>query len=370
MATINHKTYNEGTETFKDFSVYDGKDTLIFNVDGSAQSAAVTGTLAVSGNATFDTNTLVVDSANDRVGIGTSAPASALEVKGANATLRLTPASQNQSQAIELGVLNSSVNAYAKIDVTNTLTYDSNIRFFTNTNSSTTQVERMRIAYDGNVGIGTNDPAVKLDVAGRVNAAGSDYHSFSVDQGSAQIRLERTGTSTGVNYIGSDNRGLLITDSAFSTLAIFTANGLTFNGDTLAANALDDYEEGTFTPSVAFGGGSTGITYFDQVGNYTKIGRQVFITLYVALTNAGSSTGTATITGLPFTNGNVNRGNQAVGSIRFDNITYTGTLQVFVPNSTTYISFQQVTEAGTDTLLTEANFNGASEISVSVSYFV
>jgi hypothetical protein len=76
----------------------------------------------------------------------------------------------------------------------------------------------------------------------------SDYHSFSVDQGSAQIRLERTGTSTGVNYIGSDNRGLLITDSAFSTLAIFTANGLTFNGDTLAANALDDYEEGTFTP--------------------------------------------------------------------------------------------------------------------------
>jgi hypothetical protein len=56
MATINHKTYNEGTETFKDFSVYDGKDTLIFKVDGSAQSAAVTGTLAVSGNATFDTD--------------------------------------------------------------------------------------------------------------------------------------------------------------------------------------------------------------------------------------------------------------------------------------------------------------------------
>jgi hypothetical protein len=82
MATINHKTYNEGTETFKDFSVYDGKDTLIFKVDGSAQSAAVTGTLAVSGNATFDTTTLVVDATNNRVGVGTATPASTLDVSG------------------------------------------------------------------------------------------------------------------------------------------------------------------------------------------------------------------------------------------------------------------------------------------------
>ena len=370
MATINHKTYNEGTETFKDFSVYDGKDTLIFKVDGSAQSAAVTGTLAVSGNATFDTNTLVVDSANDRVGIGTSAPASALEVKGANATLRLTPASQNQSQAIELGVLNSSVNAYAKIDVTNTLTYDSNIRFFTNTNSSTTQVERMRIAYDGNVGIGTNDPAVKLDVAGRVNAAGSDYHSFSVDQGSAQIRLERTGTSTGVNYIGSDNRGLLITDSAFSTLAIFTANGLTFNGDTLAANALDDYEEGTFTPSLAFGGGSTGITYFDRVANYTKIGRQVYVQMYVALTNKGTDTGNATITGLPFTVGSLNRGSVGAIALDFADITFTGQMSGQAGQSATQITLTNTSEAGSRAVMTNSNFNNASQFWLNITYNV
>ena len=38
MATINHKTYNEATETFKDFSVYDGKETLIFKVDGADQT--------------------------------------------------------------------------------------------------------------------------------------------------------------------------------------------------------------------------------------------------------------------------------------------------------------------------------------------
>ena len=36
--------------------------------------------------------------------------------------------------------------------------------------------------------------------------------------------------------------------------ARITSNGLTFNGDTAAANALDDYEEGSFTPQVKFGG--------------------------------------------------------------------------------------------------------------------
>jgi hypothetical protein len=300
MATINHKTYNEGTETFKDFSVYDGKDTLIFNVDGSAQSAAVTGTLAVSGNATFDTNTLVVDSANDRVGIGTSAPASALEVKGANATLRLTPASQNQSQAIELGVLNSSVNAYAKIDVTNTLTYDSNIRFFTNTNSSTTQVERMRIAYDGNVGIADAAPLTRLSVggSGESTALAAAITFTDGNSGSSRNWTIANGISaSGISQIGAltFSRSTALNGNPLTAgveIARFSENGLTFNGDTAAANALDDYEEGTWTPTISFGGASVGVTYAaSRAGQYTKIGRQVTATAYILLTNKGTSTG-------------------------------------------------------------------------------
>jgi hypothetical protein len=48
-----------------------------------------------------------------------------------------------------------------------------------------------------------------------------------------------------------------------------TANGLTFNGDTAAANALDDYEEGEWTMGVAFGGASVGVTYTLNGRNYT-----------------------------------------------------------------------------------------------------
>lgn len=58
---------------------------------------------------------------------------------------------------------------------------------------------------------------------------------------------------------------------------------------------------GTFTPTVAFGGGSSGIVYSVQTGNYTVIGTQLFFTLVVTLTNNGSSTGAATIGGIPFT---------------------------------------------------------------------
>ena len=66
------------------------------------------------------------------------------------------------------------------------------------------------------------------------------------------------------------------------------------------ANTLDDYEEGTWTPALTFGGGSTGITYLGRGGYYTKVGRVVTLVGGITLTSKGSSTGTASITGLPF----------------------------------------------------------------------
>jgi hypothetical protein len=51
--------------------------------------------------------------------------------------------------------------------------------------------------------------------------------------------------------------------------------GITFNGDTAAANELDDYEEGTFTPTV-LGSTTAGTgTYTSRGGIYTKIGNVV-----------------------------------------------------------------------------------------------
>lgn len=66
-------------------------------------------------------------------------------------------------------------------------------------------------------------------------------------------------------------------------------------GGTGTANALDDYEEGTWTPTVNTGTGYSGTTF----GNYTKIGRLVFINANVETTST-SSAGNV-ISGLPFT---------------------------------------------------------------------
>jgi len=61
------------------------------------------------------------------------------------------------------------------------------------------------------------------------------------------------------------------------------------------ANILDDYEEGTWSPVLKFGGSATGITYATQSGYYTKIGNFVFFQLAIALTSKGAETGSATI---------------------------------------------------------------------------
>ncbi len=61
----------------------------------------------------------------------------------------------------------------------------------------------------------------------------------------------------------------------------------------------------TWTPALAFGGASTGITYSMQVGRCVRIGNIVALYVGIALSSKGSATGNATISGLPFTPGYV-----------------------------------------------------------------
>lgn len=98
--------------------------------------------------------------------------------------------------------------------------------------------------------------------------------------------------------------GALLSDQTNSTQAV-TLSTINLTGGQLAfpatavpssnANTLDDYEEGTWTPSL---GGTT--TYAQQIGSYTKIGRTVFIDCTVEVTLIGTGS-TVAISGLPFT---------------------------------------------------------------------
>lgn len=128
-------------------------------------------------------------------------------------------------------------------------------------------------------------------------------------------------------------------------------------------NRLDDYEENTWTPVLKFGGGVTGITYGTQSGVYTKIGNMVFVSFLIDLTSKGSSTGNATIAGLPFT-----VGKDCAASFFAGGISYVGMLQGF--GSGTSILLYQITEGGVASALSDGNFINTSNLRMSLSYQV
>tara|TARA_R100001510_G_scaffold34095_1_gene30565 strand:- start:189 stop:1244 length:1056 start_codon:yes stop_codon:yes gene_type:complete len=126
--------------------------------------------------------------------------------------------------------------------------------------------------------------------------------------GSAGVIILNTNASSGVGLFGSTNNGgcLLPTNN---TTAVDNAKDLgrsdvrwrnlylsggAYLGGTGASNKLDDYEEGTWTPTI-HGGGSFSI----QNATYTKIGKLVYAGFYANNTTGVTSTGQFFIS-LPF----------------------------------------------------------------------
>lgn len=137
------------------------------------------------------------------------------------------------------------------------------------------------------------------------------------------------------------------------------------------ANTLDDYEEGSWTPTLTFAGGTTGITYSFSGGSYTKIGNQVTLTGRFALTNKGSSTGSARITGLPFTPSAF--GFQAIqmGSMWW--VSYTNTLSYPVnirsDNGASYLEIRGYSSTS-EVTIDQTYFGNSTQVSLTITYLI
>ena len=137
-----------------------------------------------------------------------------------------------------------------------------------------------------------------------------------------------------------------------------------------AANLLNDYEEGTWTPGIQFGGSATGVVYGAQVGIYTKIGRIVNLAFQLRTTNNGSTAGNAEITGLPFTveNSVANEGSSLVVNHRGGFSSGTVPIGASTKNTTTiYVYSLNQTSTGQGTML-DSEWLDSGSIFASIIY--
>jgi hypothetical protein len=146
-------------------------------------STELNGALTQSGgDVNFDSGTLFVDAANNRVGIGTTNPVSGDFVvkNGSNTDLEFF----SESTGFALQAYNRS---------TNTGGY---LRFIAGSG------ENMRIHTNGNVGIGTPSPSAKLDVVGDIVVQNQETNTNA-----AELNLyKKNGSSSGDVTVG-DNIG-------------------------------------------------------------------------------------------------------------------------------------------------------------------
>jgi hypothetical protein len=156
------------------------------------------------------------------------------------------------------------------------------------------------------------------------NDNGNRNFSFQQDTaGNAKMKLEKNDGTDAIVFDTANGR-CDIDNPANNSITLKTggseriridSDGLKFNGDTAAANALDDYEEGTWEPTLQGSSGNPTVTYNgDTGGSYTKIGRMVYLTGCVRWSSApNGGSGTAMIGGLPFTNAPRTNGDNADG---------------------------------------------------------
>ena len=275
------------------------------------------------GDIKFDTDTLFIDSSANRVGIGSTAPDTIIHGLHASApVLKLERDSTSLANNNIIGEVrmshkdsNDAGDSVRIIGRAEGTAGAAGLAFTTGTPSG--GGERVRIDADGNVGIGVS-PAFPLDVstnssttndavttlrlsANTTGTAANNFGAainFSGEDASGSLR--DLSTINGI-YTDATNRSSAITFKTRANLGSLTEevridpDGLKFNGDTAAGNALSDYEEGTWTASA-----SVGSITPNNTCSYIKVGNLVTIYFDIRSFTNTSNSAAIQINGLPF----------------------------------------------------------------------
>ena len=208
---------------------------------------------------------LCVD-ASQRVGIGTSSPNTRLHVQG----------NQNNNEFEALRLHNNQTGSQTKTSIG-----------FTNTTQSDYEHAKL---------VATRDNSGRLDFF-----VGAQSHAVLCVDGFASGVV-------GVNTVQA-SKALDVNGE------IRTNSGILFGSDTAAANRLDDYEEGNWTPSIVRSGSNPTVSYTYRNGRYQKIGNMIWYWFDIQIASISGGSGGSRIS-LPFTHatggGNNNAGHGVV----------------------------------------------------------
>jgi hypothetical protein len=176
-------------------------------------------------------------------------------------------------------------------------------------------------ATNSRVGIGTITPAQKLDVAGSINLTGNVI----------------VASGQGIDFSATPSTG--------------------------TSELLDDYEEGTWTPTLTYSGGNGDLSYAINDGHYTKVGNSVFFIVRLQFSETTASGYIEQINGLPFT-ASTNGG----GGMFIDNMTgLTGGGQWQIVSSVTVI-YPSVSGTGGASVINSTSTGASSVIKISGFY--
>jgi len=294
------------------------RNLLSTGIDDQSTSTAIT--IDTSGNVGIGTTsgvqklTVAVDDSYTDIASG-SAPLELTNTNGTNGTY---------SRIYFNDVAGGAGSGILGVKLTDTTNNYGQFEFWTRGSSG--NATRMVIDPNGNVGIGTSSPTDKLHVVG-------------------------TSFLNGNTYVGSGGSG---------NIYLSAGTGIYMDGGTTSANHLDDYEEGSWSPSIGSGTANFGNSTYTKVGNLVKCTTQVNIF-------SDTSTSAAVVIGnLPFT---------AIGT---DRVTTFGVIAQYISssfgvitagyfNSTSSIILYNVS-SGAFTQLTHADFSSSTSIYLSFTY--
>lgn len=202
-------------------------------VDGTVIGATVAAagtfsTATVTGNLTVDTNTLFVNSAANRVGVGTVSPGSELDVYGSADIIRSSsPDATSNYLAYHDVTGRKGYFGYGSATEDMTLANERNgyLRFMTNNGT------KVFIDASGDVGIGTSTPAYKLDVSGTVNATALAIGGTTITPTAAELNFV-DGVTSAIQTQLNAKQPLDADLTALAALAVTDGNFIVGNGTT------------------------------------------------------------------------------------------------------------------------------------------